>query len=84
MISFVIIVIILLIALCNLYIKYKHLKDDYYEQRDMYNYYKNKLSMIEYHFRNYTEGGNPFTTLRKLGDIIQDYYLKLGNNQKED
>lgn len=83
MLVYIIIIVILLIIICNLYVKYKHYKDEYYAQKDMYNYYKNKMSMIEYHFRNYTEGGNPFTTLRKLGDIIQDYYLKLGPNNKE-
>lgn len=78
----IVVIIVLLLCLCNIYIKYKSLKDKYEEQTDMYTYYKNKLSMIEYHFRNYTEGGNPFTTLRKLGDIIQDYYIKLGSNKR--
>lgn len=76
------IILVLIVSIIVIAIKYTQLKDDYIAQTDMYTYYRNKVSMIEYHYRNYQEGKNAFTVLRKIGDIIQDYYLKLGYGDK--
>ena len=75
------IILILIVVVFLLWYKYIQCRDELYAQNDMYNYYKNKVSMIEYHYRNYKEGKNPFTVLRVMGDIIQDYYLKLGSDR---
>ena len=32
--------------------------------------------MIEYQYRNYKEGKNPYAVLRDLGEIIQSYYIR--------
>lgn len=83
MLIYLLIIVIVALIITNIFaiVKASKYKDELYAQTDMYNYYKNKISMIEYHYRNYTEGKNPFTVLRKIGDIIQDYYLKLGANK---
>lgn len=83
MITYILIgIIVLLVILLALVLnKCLYYKDELYAQNDMFTYYKNKISMIEYHYRNYREGKNPFTVLRSIGDIIQDYYLKLGANK---
>ena len=78
MLVYKIIILVLIVCICKLYSKYHYYKTEYYDQKDMYLYYKSKLSMIEYHYRKYKEGCNPFTVLRDLGNIIQGYYLKLG------
>lgn len=75
------IIVILIVLLILVLSKYLYYKEELYAQNDMFTYYKNKISMIEYHYRNYREGKNPFTVLRNIGDIIQDYYLKLGANK---
>lgn len=73
--------ICLFIIVCVLLYWMTHYKSELYAQRDMFLYYKNKMSMVEYQFRNYREGKNPFTVLRDIGDIVQDYYQKLGANK---
>lgn len=73
--------ICLFIIVCVLLYWMTYYKSELYAQRDMSLYYKNKMSMVEYQFRNYREGKNPFTVLRDIGDIVQDYYQKLGANK---
>lgn len=73
--------ICLFIIICVLLYWMLYYKSELYAQKDMFLYYKNKMSMVEYQFRNYREGKNPFTVLRGIGDIVQDYYLKLGANE---
>lgn len=34
---------------------------------------RGKISMLEYYYRNYREGENPYTVLRKMGDVLQGY-----------
>lgn len=75
------VICLLAIILVVILQKYLYYKNELYAQNDMFTYYKNKVSMIEYHYRNYREGKNPYTVLRNIGDIIQDYYLKLGANK---
>lgn len=74
-------IFILIIILLVIVKKYLYYKSKYKIEKKMNLYYKNKLSMLEYHFRNYREGKNPYTILRNIGDILQDYYLKLGSNK---
>lgn len=83
MIIYILVGVICLLAIILVVIlqKYLYYKNELYAQNDMFTYYKNKVSMIEYHYRNYREGKNPYTVLRNIGDIIQDYYLKLGANK---
>lgn len=76
--------ICLFVIICVLLYWMNYYKSEFYSQQDMFLYYKNKMSMVEYQFRNYKEGKNPFTVLRSIGDIVQDYYLKLGANNKGD
>lgn len=68
------IILILLGILIYLSLKYKTLKTDYEADKDMFLYYKNKISMIEYHYRNFKEGQNAFTVLRRISDTLKDFY----------
>ena len=34
---------------------------------------RGKISMLEYYHKNYREGKNPYTVLRKMGDVLQGY-----------
>ena len=34
---------------------------------------RGKISMVEYYHRNYTEGKNPYTMMRKINDVLQGY-----------
>lgn len=68
------ILILNLILLGNRCSKYEH---DLYEANDLNVFYSGKLSMIEYQYRKYKEGENPFVVLRMLGEIIQhENYVK--------
>lgn len=68
-------IIIILIVLCvYFYIKMLSYKKQLEEDTDLFTYNKNKISMIEYQYRNFKEGQNAFTTLRKMSDILKDYY----------
>lgn len=78
MIIYYLVGIIILLSIWDFYLvfKYIHCKNNYNTQNDMCNYYKNKLSMIEYHYRNYREGRNAYTVLRNIGNVLQGYYSK--------
>lgn len=62
-----------IIILVNIYIAYmcSKYKQAMYDLTDMNTYYRNKLSMIEYQFRKYSEGENAFLVLREIGNLIQ-------------
>lgn len=74
MIWLIILLIIAIICFIIMLIKYIDIKNQLYEQNDMYLYYKNKISMIEYQYRNYKEGMNAFTVLRNMASILKDFY----------
>lgn len=74
MIWLIILLIIAIICFIIMLIKYIDIKNQLYEQNDMYLYYKNKISMIEYQYRNYKEGMNAFTVLRNVASILKDFY----------
>lgn len=77
MIYFLIITnIILFISLIIILKKYMDIKENYYAEKDMYLYNHNKISMIEYHYRNFKEGQNPYTTLRDISNTLKDIYPK--------
>lgn len=60
--------------------QYMEMKTDFDSQSDMYLYYRNKLSMIEYYYRNYKEGVNVYTSMRDIGELLyKDYYESVGN-----
>ena len=69
-------VICLFVLICVLLYWVYYYKSKLYAQNDMFLYYKNKISMIEYQYRNFKEGKNPYTVLRDLGEIIQSYYIR--------
>lgn len=57
--------------------KYKAICMQLYEQNDLYLYYRNKISMIEYQYRNHKEGCNIYTSMRNIGEILyKDFYDK--------
>ena len=70
-----VVVVILLVVVGYLVWKIRFYKSLQYEHDDMFLYYRNKLSMVEYYYRNYKEGENPYTVLRKLGDLLYDTAL---------
>jgi hypothetical protein len=49
-------------------------KNELETEKDIFLYNKNKISMIEYHYRNFKEGQNAFTTLRRISDTLKDFY----------
>lgn len=69
-----IVVIVLLILLIYTIIKMNRYKNELEAEKDIFLYNKNKISMIEYHYRNFKEGQNAFTTLRKISDTLKDFY----------
>lgn len=74
MILLIMLLIIIIICFIIMLVKYIQCRNKLYEQNDMYLYYKNKLSMIEYQYRNYKEGMNAFTVLRNISKILNDFY----------
>ncbi len=70
-----VVIVILVVVVGYLVWKIRFYKSLQYEHDDMFLYYRNKLSMVEYYYRNYKEGENPYTVLRKLGDLLYDTVL---------
>lgn len=71
MIFLIVVILVLVLNLILLARKCSEYEQDLYDTNDLNTFYSGKLSMIEYHYRKYKEGENPFVVLRKLGDIIQ-------------
>lgn len=71
-----IIIILLITTLCVLLHKYLVLKNEYELDKSDMLFHKNKISMIEYTYRKFKEGQNPYTTLRQVSDILKDFYPK--------
>lgn len=69
------VVICLIILNIVLLYKYIELQSMYYMERSEYLHKSNQLSMVEYHYRNFREGKNPYTVFRDIGDIL---YNNLG------
>lgn len=65
------IVCILLIFVLSLLHYTKKLQDNinYYNYSNLATRYR--LSMVEYHIRQYREGTNPFTTLRNITNVLK-------------
>ena len=65
------------IVLCILYIKIhiknRELKHKIYKINKELESLRGKISMIEYYHRNYMEGKNPYTMMRKIADVLQGY-----------
>lgn len=68
------IIIILLGLLIYISIKKKQIEYEYIAEKDLFLYNKNKISMIEYHYREFKEGQNPYTVLRKMSNTLKDFY----------
>ena len=72
------ITMILLVILCVLFIglyvrlkyKYKEIQGKYYIAKKSCLHTSNLFSMIEYHYKRFKEGINPYTVLRDIGDVI--------------
>ena len=76
MMFLIILNILLIIYLIIILKKYLKLKDIYEEEKDMFLYNRGKISMIEYHYRNFKEGQNPYTTLKDISNTLKDIYPK--------
>lgn len=70
MVLLIILIILSLVGHIVTFSKYMGVCKELYMQNDLYIYYRNKLSMIEYHYRQYKEGTNVYTSMRKIGDIL--------------
>lgn len=68
------ILVIMTCVIVWLVVAYIRLYNEFYEQKDLYFHYKNKISMIEYHLRKYKEGENAYTVLRRITDVIHNFY----------
>lgn len=66
-------VVIILLVMCIICLIHGKSKVQQKLDDNQYTYLvsKNKLSMVEYHMREFKEGGNPFTTLRSISDILK-------------
>lgn len=69
------VIICLIILNIVLLYKYNKLQSTYYMEKGDYLHKSNQISMIEYHYRNFKEGKNPYTVFRNIGDIL---YNNLG------
>lgn len=67
------IILILLSLLIWIGFKYIKIRNKFYEESSLFQYNKNKISMIEYQYRNFKEGTNPYTVFRKISDILKDF-----------
>lgn len=76
--------IILVLGLVVIYFKVKKLKNEKEQLTKETTKLKAKVSMIEYHYRNYREGKNPYTEMRGIGDVLQDYNPKEQNKGYSD
>lgn len=56
-----------------LQIKKKGLQHKIYKINKEAESLRGKISMIEYYHRNYREGKNPYTMMRKIADVLQGY-----------
>ncbi len=66
-----IITIILIVCIIFLQRTIHNLENIIYKNEYENTVNKNRISMVEYHFRNYKEGENAFTVLRKIGDVLK-------------
>lgn len=75
--------IILLFLILYILTKIKYIKLDkaYIKDNKEFIQAKSKLSMVEYHYRNYKEGKNPFTVLRDISVTLSEEDI---NEQKEE
>lgn len=62
--------ILFIIGLFILILKYNKLKNENYVQKGDINNYRSRLSMVEYHYRKFKEGTNPYTAFRDIGEVI--------------
>lgn len=65
-------IIILIVVIIILYTKYKKCYNKLIEKNKKYILIKNKYDMVEYYYRNFKEGGNPYTTLRNISNLLKD------------
>ena len=67
------IILVLLSLLILMVFKYLRVRNKLYEENSLFQYNKSKISMIEYQYRNFREGENPYTVMRKISDILKDF-----------
>lgn len=67
------IILVLLSLLILMVFKYLKVRNKLYEENSLFQYNKSKISMIEYQYRNFREGENPYTVMRKISDILKDF-----------
>lgn len=67
-----IIIIMLLCILTYLIHKINKLNKTINNDRRTYLHNKNKISMLEYEYKNYKEGLNAFTVLRNISNILKE------------
>lgn len=68
------IIIFILMALVIFFVyKYINIRNEFYEENSLFQYNKAKISMIEYQYRKYREGENPYTVMRHISDILKDF-----------
>lgn len=70
---FILVFIISIVICIKQFLKIRELKEKEAYIKKEFEKIRGKLSMIEYYHRNYREGKNPFTMLRKMADVLQGY-----------
>lgn len=71
----IIIFILLILNIINI-IRYQKIIKQYYEERKTFTKSTSKLSMLEYTYRKFREGANPYTVLRQISNILSQEYPK--------
>ena len=72
----------LLIVNIVLILKYRKLQEEYYEIKSEYLFKANQISMIEYHYRNFKEGKNPYTVIRDISNVLYNGLRSKNNNDR--
>ena len=75
------IILCLVITVFIMFKKYRGLINQYNEKSRECLCKSNKLSMVEYHYRNYKEGKNPFTVLRDVGEVLYNDFKEDTENE---
>lgn len=72
LIACILVIILFILYLCTRF-KNKDLQQKIYKINKEAESLRGKISMIEYYHRNYREGKNPYTMMRKIADVLQGY-----------
>lgn len=68
----VVIIILLIGIIFFIHRRCKKCKEELYSTKRDLRQYKDRMTMVEYYFRNFKEGQNPHTTLKDISNLLKD------------